>query len=290
MTSVGDKYLKKPRRAQKALIVGACCSYDVSEVLLPADKQRRYWWRNNTISMMSAERGDSTLLSACNLQPDELNTVRRDLEKNFPFEDDFQWADVVLVDFFRDTYDILKLTGGSYVTRGPEFERYPLQSILPVEEHIKFGTPKYLDLWLSAIQHFTFRVSKQDTQIILVNPFMSPVQEEKGKFKVSEALNHYEVIRKNFFFYHMSRIVVGLIPGIISLHFKPWSIGSWKEHPWGEAPIHYARQRYEDMLETLDTDIADAELRSNLVPLRELAKKRGEISVNALKRYVDSNL
>lgn len=176
-------------------------------------------------------------------------TFENDLYKKFNLIDYLNWADVIVLDIVRDSYDILELDNGSIVTRGVEVEKYDMERLLPIKKKSEFGTLSHFEAWLAAIKKFAAIMKTSKTPMIFINARWGPLYISDWNISLISDFDQYGITRRNFIIAHYQDIVRELLPLELDVHIPSWINFADPAHPWGSNPMHLHQRTIDKMVE-----------------------------------------
>ncbi|MFC4168405.1 DUF6270 domain-containing protein [Teichococcus aestuarii] len=228
-------------------LLGACVSLDTCLALFPAAKKYRYFLRINTVSLMSPG-GNPIDLSHIITDPKELLTFSNDANKSFDMNTLLN-EDFVLIDFFRDTYSVVQLQDGRYITAGLQWWQYKLENHLPVSAIIKPTDPAYPDFWFEAFQRFADAANKTSTTW-LISPIHLVTTLRDGWDDEPPAQPTGVHNRRSVMLSHMQRIALAALRRSCILPLPTEWLQMDRDHRYGAAPYHYPSAFFQAMRDT----------------------------------------
>lgn len=228
-------------------LLGACVGRDLRAVLFPWLSTSQFLWRISTVSLMSAAPSHIDL-SGRIASREELMSADRDINKSFDL-DAFLAERFVVLDFFRDTYGVIRLTDGRFITHGFEFDRYRLKEMLDIAEAIPREDPRYPDLWLESFQRFAGRANASQASFIIQPILQMPGLWQQDRFVVRPEWEGAALRFGNRILGHMQRIALASLRRACLLPIPYEDMELEEAHEYGLAPYHYTRRYFERSLD-----------------------------------------
>jgi len=174
-----------------------------------------------------------------------LMTIDRDINKNFDLNELMSHGSII-IDFYRDTYSVVDLGGGRYVTFGYELEKIGCEALdLPVVRGIPFTDPSYPELWLSHFLKFSRRVNAAKANVFIAPVHQSSVWWTETEFRRDETWLPRHVIVRAKVLGFMQRIALASLRRSVMIPMQPEDIKLDETHEYGLGPSHLSQSSYD---------------------------------------------
>jgi hypothetical protein len=159
-------------------------------------------------------------------------------------------TDFVLVDLTDERLGAYLLPDGSIVTRSVELIESGGEQYLPQgTQHIAFGTQQHFDYWTTAMQSVGEHMRGQMSQatIVLLDIPWAEWSETGAQTPGSFGMQAAEA---NPIFRSYAQAAAQTL-GAHVISMEPSEVVSSPDHPWGDAPFHYAEKVYVEIVKRL---------------------------------------
>jgi hypothetical protein len=245
------KYFKMNTQNFKFLVWGGCLSYDLMNSIERKFKStifsREYKFRlptlyfdNNVINV-----GLENIINLHNLDPDSLRNLS-EYQKNHCFKDAITNSDYIIIDLFKDTYNILTNFEGLSMI-GPEFYNFNIEIDESKFNLLKAGSEKHLSMFETSLTKLQIFLKDVDKKIIFVNVIGDTSQRCLDNYAdnisdIEENIKLRKILNKKF--------IETIRPQII-INDSEFSIFD-ENHEYGKAPWHLEHFFWDDAVKELE--------------------------------------
>ncbi|MFD2796813.1 DUF6270 domain-containing protein [Promicromonospora vindobonensis] len=159
-------------------------------------------------------------------------------------------TDFVLVDLTDERLGAYLLPDGSIVTRSVELIESGGEQYLPQgTQHIAFGTQQHFDYWTAAVEYIGEQMRNQMSQatVVLLDIPWAEWSETGAQTPGSFGMRAADA---NPVFRSYARLAAQAL-GAHVISMEPSEVVSSPDHPWGDAPFHYAEKVYLEIVRRL---------------------------------------
>ena len=219
-------------------ILGSCVTRDAMEFeFAKCFKLIDYNSRTSLASLAGRRHSDARILDGID-SPFQRRMVERDMKKGFWPRLEQSQAQVLLLDFVDDRFNIRMFNDGRTNTISAEYYRSWSRKSEENETEIDRFHPEFTALWDKGMTRLKRTLEQRKDVRVFVNCvyFIATGDEKLDKFNRIDETNEYlasvyEKCRNHL----SSEALITYPPGVLSLD---------TEHKWGLAPFHYSYETY----------------------------------------------
>jgi glycosyltransferase involved in cell wall biosynthesis len=159
-------------------------------------------------------------------------------------------TDFVLVDLTDERLGAYLLPDGSIVTRSVELIESGGEQYLPQgTQHIAFGTQQHFDYWTTAMEYVGEQMRQQMSQATIVLLDIPWAEWSETGTQTPGSFGMQAAEANPIFRSYVQAAAQALGAHVISM--EPSEVVSSPNHPWGDAPFHYAEKVYVEIVKRL---------------------------------------
>jgi hypothetical protein len=226
------------------------------------DGNRDLIWRLNTISL--ADPTPSEFDASVYIKDARgLAFLNQNLQKTFSLDKFFSNNPIIVMDMFRDMYNVLVLDNGAHISRELRVMDYKVEQFLKVKEVISVYSPSYPDVWFESAKKFADIANRYKSTVLIVPIHCVQGVREKDKFVVPDKWLSFGIRTQNIMLSHLQSVMSNLIDNAFLLPECPEYAETYPDHEYGIGIQHLRPQYYRKMIQKFKTELASgrAELR-----------------------------
>ena len=250
-------------------LIGSCVARELKQVACDPDVEASYLWRSSTVSMATPPAQPAIPLDQLELEGPSLKTVSNDFQKT-ALADSILKNSLVIMDFFRDTYDLFELENGAYITFGKELANDKMQQLFPNSKFKSVYDADYPNLWFESMRRISKIINESDSIIVIVPSIASYGTFSKNRFDASP-IDAFDAYYKHAMLEFMERIAVRMLNKSILLQPLHAGVSCDPNHIYGLGAFHHYDDFYSRMLAINDAPL-DKCLKRNFPKRYDLAE------------------
>jgi hypothetical protein len=236
-------------------LIGSCVARDFKEVACGPDVHASYLWRSGTVSMATPPAPPAISIDQLGLSAPSLKTIENDLLKQ-TLTGGILKNDFVFMDFFRDTYDLVALESGTYVTFGKEVSDEQMKHLFPNSKLKSVYDADYPDLWFSCMMRVADIINDSDAIVVIVPCIASYGIFANNRFEALE-IDSFDAYYKHAMLEFMEMIAARMLKKSILLKALHAGVSCDPKHVFGVGPFHHHAVLYRRMLKINDLALED---------------------------------
>ncbi|MGX5734068.1 DUF6270 domain-containing protein [Bosea thiooxidans] len=234
--------------------VGACVTRDLGKILFPNAK-RDSLWRLNTISLIDAKSSEFDHYKYVKNEKEAL-FIAQNLKKTYDLVEFFGKHKYVIVDFFRDIYDVIYLSDGSIITKELRLTMNNLLPLLNVKDVIGAYAKSYPDIWFDAAKKLASTINNSDCIVIICPIYCVSGIRYEEKFDNTKNWDAFYVRVCNIILNRMQSVFYHLVGKSFILPQVPQFAECDVDHEYGPGIMHYRKQYFHAMIREFSVNIA----------------------------------